>query len=71
MGETETLAEFVATNGGVGYLAFFAMQNFMIALLFAIVLIISVVTFVLFIALYLVQSRVVYWEETELFGGEA
>lgn len=65
------VAEFVATNGGVGYLAFFAMQNFMIALLFAIVLIISVVTFVLFISLYLVQSRVVYWEETDLFGGEA
>jgi len=65
------VAEFVATNGGVGYLAFFAMQNFMIALLFALVLIISVITFGLFIALYLVQSRVVYWEETEIFGGEA
>lgn len=62
------VAEFVVTGSGMGYLAFFSSQQLLFPLLFAVVLVMSAITFVLFIALYLVQSRLVYWEETNFFS---
>lgn len=62
------VAEFVVTGRGMGYLAFFSSQNLLFPLLFAVVIVMSAITFLLFIALYLLQSRLIYWRETNFFS---
>lgn len=62
------VAEYVVTGGGMGYLAFFSSQQLLFPLLFAVVIVMSAITLVLFLALYAVQSRVIYWQETDFFS---
>jgi len=62
------VAEYVVTGSGMGYLAFFSSQQLLFPLLFAVVIVMSAITLVLFIALYVIQSQVIYWEETSFFS---
>jgi NitT/TauT family transport system permease protein len=62
------VGEFVASDSGAGYLALVALGQYNVALMFAIAIIMGFIAVVAFYLLYLVQSRLVYWESADMFS---
>lgn len=62
------VGEFVGAGEGLGYLALFALRAFQMPLVFGVTGIMGLVSVILFFVLFVLQDRLVYWKETELFG---
>lgn len=61
------VAELVASETGLGYLVIFALGSFQTPLVFAIVATIGIVVTVLFLLLFSIQYKVVFWKDATLF----
>lgn len=61
------VGEFVASDTGVGFIALYAMRNYNIPVVFAVVALMSLIAVVAFFTLYLLQDRLVHWREAALF----
>lgn len=64
------VGEFVISSKGIGFIALFALENINMALLFAAVMILGFITGALIYGIYLIQSRVIFWQQTGLFTEE-
>lgn len=64
------VGEFVAADEGLGYLALFAMRNVNVGLVFAIVGIMGIISTASIFLLYLLQDRIVFWQESNFFTAE-
>ena len=62
------VGEFVGAGKGLGKLALFALRGFDTALVFGVTGLMGLVSVILFFILFLLQDRLVYWKETQLFG---
>lgn len=61
------VGEFVAAEEGMGYLALFGLYNVNLSLVFSVVLVMSVITTISIFGLYLLQSRLIFWKDVDLF----
>lgn len=61
------VGEFVSATEGIGFLALFAMKNYDIPLVFSVIGLMALVAVAAFLALYLLQDRLVHWREAALF----
>lgn len=62
------VVEYVATGEGIGTLAALALGNYDTALGLAVVAVVGFLSVGVFFALFVVQSRIVHWKETSLYG---
>lgn len=61
------VGEFVASKKGIGYLALLGLQGNNLPLAFAIVIVTGAITTVLLFVIYLMEARLMFWEETSIF----
>lgn len=61
------VGEFVASNDGIGFLALFALRNYDVPLVFAVILLMAVVAVTAFFTLYMLQDKIIHWREAALF----
>lgn len=61
------LGEFLTVSRGLGGLALYALRDYQIALAFAVLGLMGVVSVFAFLGVYVLQDRVVHWQKTELF----
>lgn len=64
------VGEFVAAERGLGNLALIGLSNANLALVLAIVAIMGLTTTALIFGIYALQTRLVFWKDVSLFGGE-
>lgn len=64
------VGEFIMRDGGLGHLAMIGMRSANTGLVFASVFMIGVISTVSIFILYLLQDRIVFWEETNFFTTE-
>lgn len=64
------IGEFIAADRGLGALALWAIWGYNIAMAMAVVAVTGVIATVVILTLYNLQSRIVFWREATLFGGE-
>lgn len=64
------VGEFVIVGGGLGNLALIAMNAFNTSLVFATVIVAGVISTVAIFMVYLIQVRVIFWEEVNFFTAE-
>lgn len=62
------VGEYVSGTQGLGYLALIALSNYDMALVFAVVGITGVFALVMFFGLFLLQDKLVFWDEASLFS---
>jgi NitT/TauT family transport system permease protein len=60
------VGEFVAASSGMGYLALQALASIQIPMAFAVVSVMAVFSTVMFLLLYFLQDRIIYWKDTSL-----
>ncbi|MDR9431599.1 MAG: ABC transporter permease subunit [Natronomonas sp.] len=64
------VGEFVSASPGIGSMAASALSRTSISRAVSIVLILGLISSSLVLAIYLVESRVIFWRESSVFGGE-
>lgn len=64
------IGEFVMIGGGLGNLALIGMNAFNTALVFATVIVAGVISTIAIFVVYLVQVKVVFWEDVNFFTAE-
>ncbi|MFP8953843.1 ABC transporter permease [Natrialbaceae archaeon A-arb3/5] len=64
------VGEFIMREGGLGHLAMIGMRTANTGLVFASVFVIGIISTVSIFLLYLLQDRLVFWEETNFFTTE-
>lgn len=65
------VGEFVATTEGLGYLSTLALRNANMGLAFAIVGILGFISTLAIFAIYQVQNKLIFWEDSSFFTSEA
>lgn len=65
------VGEFIAAEEGLGSLVVWSLWNHNIAQALAIVFVMGVTAMVAILGLYVIQDRIVFWRQTNLFGGES
>lgn len=61
------VGEFVAANEGIGFLALFALKYHDVTLVFSVIGLMALVALTVFLAVYLLQDRLIHWREAALF----
>lgn len=64
------VGEFVIVGGGLGNLALIAMNSFNTSLVFATVIVAGLISTIAIFVVYLIQVRVVFWEDVNFFTAE-
>lgn len=62
------VGEFVASSEGVGYLALLGLQDSNVALTLALVFLIGIATTLIIYVIYLLEARLMFWQDTSLFS---
>jgi NitT/TauT family transport system permease protein len=62
------VVEYIATGKGIGTLAALALGNFDTALGIAVVAVTGLVSVIAFFSMFVLQSRLVHWKESSLYG---
>jgi NitT/TauT family transport system permease protein len=66
------VGEFLAGSRGLGYLTVASMNNFQTAQLFAVIILLTVLGFLMHLGVLLARRRIVYWHESsQAIGGDA